>query len=509
MSIQRKFAILLGLVGLSVAISLAASTWAVTLFQHELSEPFQATASVLNKLDDLTRTLESFLQNLEQGDRSATPPVDLGALARRLDDDTQALLGDELSVRRLGVGAARTLEERMRQVRGRLTADPELTAASNDWLRSAVPEDIALMQRLANHALADAQLAVSHGEQIRRQLLIVLTLSGVLAIMMCSLGLILVKRWILRPIGTLRTAAERIGAGDYAHRIPAPRHSRDEIAQLSSEVNDMARLVARMQKERIEQERLAAMGEMVRRLAHNIRNPLSGIRGLAEITSAELKPDSELSIIQSRIIATVDSFEEWLADLLETTSPLSLEPTEHTIQPWLEHLVESHRAMAQDRGVDLVLDCQSAPPRAIFDSRRLSQAIVAIISNAIEVAPKDSSVRIVADKAQTKNHAYWIIQIEDEGPGVPHDLVNRIFAANFTTKPTGHGIGLAYARQVVRLHHGRIFVHSPNHSEKNEALGHVGAIIVMRLPVEPPTVKLDEDSGEHLNGDTSGENSHH
>jgi len=94
-----------------------------------------------------------------------------------------------------------------------------------------------------------------------------------------------------------------------------------QLAQLASEVNHMAHMVKTLQDERVESERLAAVGSMVRRIAHNIRNPLAGIRGLAEITRNELAQDEELRENQTRIVAAVDRFERWLKQLLDATRP--------------------------------------------------------------------------------------------------------------------------------------------------------------------------------------------
>lgn len=505
MSIQRKFAILIGLIGFSVVVSVGAALWSVVLFQRELSDPFQATASVVANLDDLKRTLATANETLNASpDIAANRSGRLIRLADAIESNTEALLADDLSRRRIGRGASRNLEARI----ARATRDLRRAAAGEpidlNAVHRAIDEDAMLIQRMVNRALADAQLAVSYGEQIWNQLLVVLGFALLLALMTCVLGLILVRRWILRPIRELRRAAVRIGAGDYAHRIEV--HGRDEFAHLSAEVNDMAGLIDEMQRERVEKERLAAAGEIIRRLAHNIRNPLAGIRGLAEVARAESPPRSDLQSTQDRIIATVDKFERWLKELLQSTSPLRIEPVTQEVQPWLTGIVESHRPMAQTRGVDLQLHAIDAPHRATFDARHLEQAIVAILSNAIEISPPGSAVSIEAGNADDARS--WRIMVRDQGPGVPPDLIEKVFAANFTTKPDGHGIGLAVAQQVVRGHHGSIFVETPQAAEQGEETAS-GASFVVVLPLEPPKVEPAENSGEHLNSVTSGENSHH
>src|SRR5262249_25264293 len=157
---------------------------------------------------------------------------------------------------------------------------------------------------------------------------VVLLLASLWVALVGALGFSLLHRWVLQPVARLRTAAARIGDGDFAHRVLVRPGGpgRDELAQLSTEVNHMAGLVRAMQDERVERDRLAAAGEMVRRLTHNLRNPLAGIRGLAEITRGDLPPAAdELRENQERIIATIDRFEHWLSELLSATSPLTVQ----------------------------------------------------------------------------------------------------------------------------------------------------------------------------------------
>ena len=129
-----------------------------------------------------------------------------------------------------------------------------------------------------------------------------------------------------------------------------------------------------------------------------------------------------------------------------------------------------------------------------------------VLTNAIEASPAGGLVRVVARADDADGD--WELRIEDRGAGVAPELTERIFAAHFTTKPDGHGIGLAVAQQVVRGHHGRIFVDAAAPTE-GAAGSATGASFVVLLPVEPPTVEPTAISGEHLNGVNSGENSHH
>ena len=107
----------------------------------------------------------------------------------------------------------------------------------------------------------------------------------------------------------------------------------------------MSTTIIEMQTKMVEQERLAAAGEMVTRLAHNIRNPLAGIRGLAEATIHSHPDDEQTTECQKRIINTVDRFEKWLRDLQQSVSPLELNLQPVAIGEVLDSVVTALRPM--------------------------------------------------------------------------------------------------------------------------------------------------------------------
>jgi signal transduction histidine kinase len=221
----------------------------------------------------------------------------------------------------------------------------------------------------------------------------------------------------------------------------------------------MAEMVRVMQDERVGRERLAAVGEMVRRIVHNVRNPLAGIRGLAEVTRLDFDKGSPNRESMDLIVSTVDTFERWLSELLDTTTPTKVEPRETPVEEWLTGVVEIHRPQAAARNVSLHLQFDNAPHAATFDPKHLDHALSALVSNAIEATPEGGRVWVTARQApQSDTRADWEVEVSDTGPGVPPDVLPRIFEPHFTTKRHGNGLGLAMAQQVAKEHAGRINV---------------------------------------------------
>ncbi|MBC7836066.1 MAG: HAMP domain-containing histidine kinase [Phycisphaerales bacterium] len=493
MSLRRKFAILLVLFGLTVAGSMAVAIWTFEVLEREVARPFMSVASVMADLGQLKQGVENQADVVRQaprivgpGDSLARPALDE---ARTFDAATLQIRRGIASVRqnqasfsRIGKGTSRNIEFKIAELLD--VGDSVLVGgdqARKEFLElaSALHE---LIERVETQILEEARLTTNFDDSVRRRLLEILGLTFAGALLVGVLARLFISRWIMRPVAGLRIAAARIASGDFSHRIVEP-DTGDEIAALSREVNHMAGMVEAMQEERIERERLAAVGEMVRRLAHNLRNPLAGIRGLAELSRSDLPPGSETRDYQERIIQAVDRFEQWLKELLNATSPQNIRPEPIRIEPWLRGLVQSHEPMATTKGVHLGARLDDSPDEAVIDQRHLEHAVVAILSNAIEATPPGGSVLV---ECRPDGPTDWSIRISDDGPGVAPELLERIFRPYFTTKRDGNGIGLAVAQQVVRVHGGQIEVSTAG--DRHGGLRpQRGATFRIRLPLRPPT----------------------
>ncbi len=514
MSLQRKFGVLLGTLALVVLVALGTAVWSVWLLERELSGPLASIGPVLGDLHAIKRGVEAQERalvaagglDLAGGDRDAfeEPRADPTELHRQIERTNSAIRGqldhleglDTYRVR-AGLSTTRNMRERIDAMTGAIDAWlGEAQRSVLDDFRDQRAEVVALIERIeGQQVLIYTPAFLEFGTQLGPRVLFILGWSLFLMVLAGVLATILIRRWIMRPVARLRDAAARIAAGDLAHRIPVV--GVDELANLSAEVNHMAGTIASMQEERIERERLAAIGEMVRRLAHNLRNPLSGIRSLAELTRSEVPGASMARENQDRIVQTVDRFEGWLKELVEGTSALKSSPTTIPVPAWLTHAVEPLRPMAQSKGVDLIEDATHAPPHARIDARYMEQALVAVVTNAIQASPNGSRVTVAAQH-NPNNGDSWEIRVSDQGPGVPPELHERIFRPYFTTKRDGTGIGLALARQIVEQHGGRIWVEPGRGQPANGSVGASGAVFVIRLPLyEPGPVAK---AGQHAPG---------
>lgn len=498
MSLLARFAILLALLAAAVIANLAVSVWAVGLLDREQRWANEQIGTVLGPLHRINRGVWSqsrllgsrgigWFEGLDDphGTTGPSPQRDAEQLAefRRLNREAIEAI-DELEkfasyALRAGVNTTRNLRDRL--VRAEAMAGDWF--AGDDAARASALRELyemhELIERLEARLIEDARHASVYNAGVRRRLIytVVAAVSLVVAAMVVAAWLF--RRWVVLKTERLQLGADRLGAGDFEHRIPV--EGNDELDRVAQRINSMAGTILAMQAERIERERLAAIGEMARRVAHNIRNPLAGIRSLAELSALEAPAGSTLAEHQQRIIRTVDRFGSWLTELLSLSTPAGVELRPEQVRPWLSGLADALRPMAENRGVTLTIDQEAGPEVARMDQRHLEQAVSAIITNAIEVSPRGGRVTVTV---RSDPPGSWRILVEDEGPGISEEAKGRLFRPYFTTKKGGTGIGLALAQRVVSEHGGRLEARNRAEEAEEGAGGMPGALFQLVLPLE-------------------------
>lgn len=246
---------------------------------------------------------------------------------------------------------------------------------------------------------------------------------------------------------------------------------------------------AELLTEKLHAERLAAVGETVASLSHSIKNILQGLRGGADVVEMGLKRD-DLKIARGGwdiLKRNLDRIVSLTLNMLTYSRQRTLEPELVKLDTLLEDCAELYETTAEQKGVALILDCDPEMPPIPVDPNLLHQALMNLIGNAIDaVEPETGAVTIrtlyqVTDPLLGATPAYAVIEIIDNGPGIPEDRRDWIFEPFKSTKGIrGTGLGLAVTRRIVEEHRGRIELHTE--------LGE-GAMFRVVLPV---------DTGDHL-----------
>lgn len=236
----------------------------------------------------------------------------------------------------------------------------------------------------------------------------------------------------------------------------------------------------RLQDEAARQERLAALGGMAAVLAHEIRNPLGAIKGLAQFLGEKRTSDATQTEMTQTIAAEATRLERLVNDLLTYARPRppELQPTD--LSAALREVMALADPAADAAGVKIRVETDNEHPRVMADPEQMKQLFGNLAFNAIQAMPSGGTLRIRLKGGVpiSSGSAKSIkITVEDTGSGIPEADLQRIFEPFYTTRTKGTGLGLAICRQIVEAHGGTIRV---SHT------GPEGTAIEVTLPQEAP-----------------------
>ena len=227
------------------------------------------------------------------------------------------------------------------------------------------------------------------------------------------------------------------------------------------EINSINR-ISRFMKEKNQLERQQSFKLMMRGLAHEIKNPLGGIRGAAQLLDREIKDPSSKELTDI-LIKEADRLTRLVDRVMGSRE--QLKPTLLNIHEVLEHVV--HLVSVKDASQLVVKRFYDpALPEIKVDKEQVIQAILNIVGNAIEAQDGSDVVKIglitkferFVTINQVMHRQALRIQIWDEGPGVPEDMRDVIFDPLVTGRPEGTGLGLSITQEIVQRHHGAVLL---------------------------------------------------
>jgi two-component system, NtrC family, sensor kinase len=228
--------------------------------------------------------------------------------------------------------------------------------------------------------------------------------------------------------------------------------------------------------ERLRSGALAALGRMATEVAHELKNPLAGLRLYARHLEQRLgkSGDDDGAGLAQKITSTVDHLAAVVQEITAFGRPPELHRAPTSVHALLEECMAFAQAKCDISGIEVRRAYDTTcPERAMLDARELRKAFLNLIINALESLREGGRLNVSTSYA-ADTRALTIV-IEDNGHGMSEETLSRIFDLFFTTKPQGTGLGMALARSVIDLHGGGLTVHS--------ALGK-GTRITIRLPLE-------------------------
>jgi len=214
------------------------------------------------------------------------------------------------------------------------------------------------------------------------------------------------------------------------------------------------------QRRLIHREKLASLGEMAAGVAHEIRNPLGGIKMATNLLSSPEVDGSPLSQEMARsILSGIGEIEAIINNLLDWTRDARLERNEYELHRILDPVVEAMAAEGRARGVEVGYGRLERDVVAAADGQRLRQVFTNVMKNALEaIDPRRGAGRVTVDLFVDGERA--VVEVVDDGVGISPADRDKIFLPFFTTKPAGTGLGMSIVKKIVDLHAGEIAIDS-------------------------------------------------
>ena len=224
-------------------------------------------------------------------------------------------------------------------------------------------------------------------------------------------------------------------------------------------VRDITRL-KRLSEEINQNKRLASLGQIASAIAHEIRNPLSSIRGLTQFLLQSTPEDNEQKSDLKVIIKEVDRLNELINQVLDFSRPKKLNFTCFALGETIQELVNLLKSESREKDIQfqLSLDC---PHHNIFaDRAQIRRALMNIILNSIQAVSPKGEIAISLKSALYRDQEAVLISIKDNGPGIREVELSHLFDPFFTTRSEGTGLGLSIAYNIIEMHQGTITIES-------------------------------------------------
>jgi len=232
---------------------------------------------------------------------------------------------------------------------------------------------------------------------------------------------------------------------------------------------DLTRVEQIEEQERL-RDRLASLGEMAAGIAHELKNPLAGIEVMAGLLRRQVPDSKDAHSLLADILSEAKLANAIVVEMLEFVRPVRLQVERTDIADVLQQSVTMAESKVRRGDVVVTMDVQPGLPVIESDHHQLSQVFTNLIANAFEALDGKGHITISAgttvidlDPAFVGVHPPTpaiVIDVTDDGPGMPAEVTDKIFNPFFTTKVTGTGLGLAIVRKIVDAHDGRIDVSS-------------------------------------------------
>ncbi len=227
-----------------------------------------------------------------------------------------------------------------------------------------------------------------------------------------------------------------------------------------------------MQNEVLRMDRLASLGVLASGIAHEIKNPLAGIKMMAQACEEEMETSDPRKEYLIRIVRQVNRLDDLLKTFFTFAKPRKPDRIPHALHDILREVSQLIQKNLSYQEIELALDIPETLPKILVDSQQMQQVFLNLILNAVDAMPKGGRLTIRAIQNSEREHEKFAlfplqhdsnflwISVKDTGDGIPDDKLQHIFDPFFTTKPDGMGLGLSIVYRIIQENQGEIQVTS-------------------------------------------------
>jgi signal transduction histidine kinase len=251
----------------------------------------------------------------------------------------------------------------------------------------------------------------------------------------------------------------RLSGRVIGYTLALVRNDAGEVIGASMFFKDLTRVEQLEERERL-RDRLAAVGEMAAAIAHEVKNPLGGIEVMAGLLRRKLGDAPEAQLVLTDIIKEAKMANAIVQEVLEFVRPIRLQVERTRVGEAVQAAVQLAETKVRRGDIRVDVKVPHDLPLIQGDQFQLTQLFTNLLANAYEamdgrgrVTVAASTVRVI-DEIDSKEAV--VVELVDDGPGMPQEVADRVFNPFFTTKPQGTGLGLAIVRKIVDAHDGSI-----------------------------------------------------
>ena len=295
--------------------------------------------------------------------------------------------------------------------------------------------------------------------------LFILSTVAIIGFLSLAISFVMLK-FVKKPLSQVAKNMAKVEAGDLSVRMAA--HGKDEIGRLIVSFDSMVGRLDRAKKEletlhfqQMERaDRLASVGEMAAGIAHEIKNPLTGIAAAITVMKDDFAPaDGRISII-NEVLEQISRLDKTVNDLLFFGKPTVAEPSCTDINSALKKILIFAAQHRGGKNIEKKLELQDDLPAVYVDPKQMQQVFLNLFLNAVQAMTQGGTLTVKSGLATRDGLDMVQVQVIDTGQGIPPQILGKIFTPFFTTKAQGTGLGLAICHRLIEQQGGLLTVES-------------------------------------------------